>query len=367
MKKNCIELWEDINNKTYNISKSITFIVTVPKYREVFAANFRDRIVHHIVMMRLEPLFEEIFISDTYNCRKNKGTLYGVKRLFEQVKEISENYTVDCYIGKFDMQGFFMSIHKPTLWKMLNLFINTYYKQPDKNILLWLVEKIVKHCPEKNCIKKSPDKMWKHIPPQKSLFTTGDDYGLPIGNLTSQVFANYYLHFFDVKMNSIFMGYGRYVDDFFIIEKNKEHIVSKIEYIKNFLHQEIGITLHPNKLYIQHYKKGCKFIGSVIKANRMYIGSYTVGRFYNKIRYFNNIKESDIEECTEYFVNCINSYLGFMKHYKSYSIRRNIINLISKKWFNTCYINKSFDKIVCKKEYKSNEKIKNLILLNNLY
>lgn len=86
---NLVELYKEVNSKTYEIGTSICFIVTHPKKREVFAADFRDRIIHHIVMQRLEPLFEEVFIEDSYNCRKNKGVLYGVKRLHEKIRECS--------------------------------------------------------------------------------------------------------------------------------------------------------------------------------------------------------------------------------------------------------------------------------------
>ena len=91
--ENLVKLWEELNNGTYEIGFSDAFIVTRPKYREVFAADFRDRIVHHIIINRTNKFFEEYFIEDTYNCRKGKGTLYGVKRLHEQLKQISNNFT----------------------------------------------------------------------------------------------------------------------------------------------------------------------------------------------------------------------------------------------------------------------------------
>ena len=147
---NLVELWKDVNSRNYKIGKSICFLVTRPKLREVFAADFRDRVVHHVIMMRLEPLFERVFIEDNYNCRKGKGSLYGVNRLRDKIKECSNNYTEDCYIGKFDLQGFFMSIHKPTLLEMLKNFINRKYEGDDKDLLLWLVEEIVMNCPQYN-------------------------------------------------------------------------------------------------------------------------------------------------------------------------------------------------------------------------
>lgn len=183
--ENLVKLCEEVNNRTYKIGKSICFVITRPKLREVFAADFRDRIIHHIIIMRIEPLLESIFIEDNYNCRKEKGVLYGVKRLYEQIRQCSENYTKDCYVSKFDMKGFFMSIHKPTLWNMLSKFIKDNYKEDDIDLLLYLINIVITNRPQDNCIKKSNEIMWERLPKNKSLFTCGEEYGMPIGNLTS--------------------------------------------------------------------------------------------------------------------------------------------------------------------------------------
>ena len=355
---NCVKLWREINEKTYKIGKSIAFVISKPKYREVFAADFRDRIVHHIIVMRLEPLFEKVFIQDNYNCRKEKGVLYGVKRFYTQIKEISNDYTKDCYIGKFDMQGFFMSIHKPTLWKFLKKFIEENYNNEDKEILLWLVYKVVTNNPEKNCIIKCPKERWRHIPANKSLFTTGSNYGLPIGNLTSQIFANFYLHWFDIWMQSTFDGYGRYVDDFYIIDRDKDKILKNINIIKKIL-SSIQVKLHPKKIYIQHYSKGCKFTGSVIKMNRLYVGNYTRGQFFNKVIKLNNLKlDKNFYNNIEYIISCINSYLGFLIHYNSFNIRSNILLTLDKKYSKYFSIGQDCKKIICKSNYKYNKILK---------
>ena len=100
-----IALRDRINNRTYQPGKSICFVVTRPRYREVFAAAFEDRIVHHWIALRLEPLFEQVFSPRTFNCRKGKGQLYGVKMLYNDIIICSQNYTRDCYIMKLDLQG----------------------------------------------------------------------------------------------------------------------------------------------------------------------------------------------------------------------------------------------------------------------
>lgn len=348
---NLVKLWKDVNSGKYEIGKSICFLVTRPKLREIFAADFRDRIVHHVVMMRLEPLFEAIFIEDNYNCRKGKGTLYGVKRLHEQIQQCSNNYTEDCYVGKFDMQGFFMSIHKPTLWKMLVAFIEENYFGNDKRVILWLVKQIVMHCPQYNCIRKTPIHMWDRLAKNKSLFTCGDEYGLPIGNLTSQCFANFYLHWFDLYVKDNFKYYGRYVDDFYIICEDKRKISEFVRNISQYLNLRLMIKLHPDKIYIQHYKKGIKFTGSVVKGKRIYSSNSAVSNIYMAIHKFNS--EIDLNNA-EHFVQSLNSYWGFMKHYSSYNIKLKVFQQINYKWFEFILYNASRHKFEMRKKYKSN-------------
>ena len=157
---NLIALRDRINTRTYQPGKSICFVVTRPRYREVFAASFEDRIVHHYIALRLEPLFELVFSPRTFNCRKGKGQLYGVKMLEADIKEASNNYTTDCYIMKLDLQGFFMSIDKSMLTRMIDKFIVKYYQGSDIDDLRYLCQVVVLHCPEKNCERHSPREMW---------------------------------------------------------------------------------------------------------------------------------------------------------------------------------------------------------------
>lgn len=339
-----VDLYKKVNSRRYEIGRSITFVVTRPKDREVFAADFRDRIIHHIIMQRLEPLFEKEFIEDSYSCRKGKGTLYGVERLRDKVKALSNNYTEDCWIGKFDLKGFFMSIHKPTLWTMLKEFIDKNYHEKDKDTLLYLVEKVVLHAPQHNCKKKSPERFWKRLPKNKSLFTCDKDRGLPIGNLTSQCFANFYLNLFDWIMTKIFNGYyGRYVDDFYVLAKSKEEIVRRIKFMKEFLKKRLKLTLHPDKIYIQHYTKGVKFTGSVVKMDKIKIGSITLGGLYKTIHKFNVIPRS-LEGALEFQCK-LNSYLGFMVHGDSYYKRQRMWEKVDPKWHRYLYPSNDYKRV----------------------
>lgn len=152
-----IALRDRINARTYRPGKSMCFVVTRPRYREVFAAAFEDRIVHHWIALRLEPLFEQIFSPRTFNCRKGKGQLYGINMLREDVRQCSVNYTQDCYIMKLDLQGFFMSINKKMLAGMVDDFVvENYHNETDKDTLRFLCRTVVLHEPEKNCERHSP-------------------------------------------------------------------------------------------------------------------------------------------------------------------------------------------------------------------
>ena len=114
------KLCREINDGTYEIGTSNVFVVKYPVYREVFAADFRDRIVHHLVIRRLMPYLEQYgFIYDSYSCREGKGTLFGVHQIYYKTRECSEDYTKQCYYLKCDLQGFFMSIDKRIIFAKL--------------------------------------------------------------------------------------------------------------------------------------------------------------------------------------------------------------------------------------------------------
>ncbi len=194
---NLVQLCEEINNGTYQIGRSIAFIVDKPVKREIFAADFKDRIVHHWLINKLNPLFEKEFIFYSYACRVGKGTHFGIQRIDKFIRQCSENYTKGCYILKLDIQGFFMHINKNILFEKLKAFICQYYLLPDKKLLLALCQKIIYNDPTQNCIIKGKRSNWDSLPTDKSLFHSAHQSGLPIGNLTSQVFANFYLNSFD--------------------------------------------------------------------------------------------------------------------------------------------------------------------------
>jgi RNA-directed DNA polymerase len=350
---NLVQLCEEINNGTYQIGKSIAFIVSYPVKREIFAADFRDRIVHHWLINKLNPLLEAAFIYDSYACRVGKGTRLGIKRVASFIKYASKKYTQDCYILKLDILGYFMHINRNILFEKLQLFIHQHYKCDDKSLLISLCQKIIYNDPTKNCIIKGKKSNWDSIPKNKSLFHSPPNSGLPIGNLTSQVFANFYMNHFDqyLKKELKVSLYGRYVDDFVIIHSDKEYLKSLLPVITFFLQSHLQLTLHPKKIYLQHYSKGVQFLGTVIKPNRIYIANRTKGNFYNAIQKHNKVVESAKPTKAEIssFLSSMNSYLGIMKHYKTYKLRKRMLfKNLSGWWWNQAYLSGCVAKFVLK-------------------
>lgn len=169
-----IKLHREITTGIYTQKESISFVITKPDYREIFASHFRDRIIHHWIRQRIEPIFEQLMIPTTFNCRKDKGTLAAQMYVAEAIKEVSNNYTTDCYVMKVDIKGFFMSIDRQWICEKVTAIVAEYYDADDKDALLFLLRKVLLNAPEKYCQRCGNLSLWRHIKPHKSLFTNGE-------------------------------------------------------------------------------------------------------------------------------------------------------------------------------------------------
>ncbi len=349
MESNLFELFHEIIDYKYQPKPSICFMVNKPVKREIFAADFRDRVVHHLIYNYISPIFEKTFINDNYSCRKNKGTHCGIKRIDHFIRSCSQNYSEDCYILKLDIRGYFMSINKNILFnKVKQHLIKQRLKITfDLPLVLWLTEKTIFNDPVQNCRIKGKREDWQGLPPSKSLFKVPKTNGLPIGNLTSQLFGNVYLNEFDhfVKRDLGIKYYGRYVDDCVLVHTNKNYLQMLIPTIRNYLSEELRLELHPKKIYLQHFSKGVKYLGAVIKPHRIYIANRTKGNFYEALQKQNSIARQykPTPEEKEQFISSMNSYLGIMKHYKTYKIRKSIVkNNLSGWWWNYISVKNNF-------------------------
>ncbi|MDD3262529.1 MAG: RNA-directed DNA polymerase [Candidatus Absconditabacteria bacterium] len=326
------QLYDELSTGTYTIGQSICFIICDPVKREVFASSFRDRIVHHLIYNYIYNFFDRHFIHDSYSCRLNKGTHYGIKRLDYFIRYCSQNYKKDCYILKLDIKSFFMSIDKTILKQKITEKLSSFeYSSLDKKRLFSLLYQIIDHDPTQNYLFKGNTSDYDGLPKEKSLFHGGKNKGIPIGNLTSQLFANIYLDDFDkfMKYELGIKYYGRYVDDFVIIHHDNEYLKSLLPIIKRYLTEKLQLTLHPNKIYLQHYSKGVKFLGAYLKPWRIYIHRRTLENFKRKMKQLPLLGNKKEE------LNIINSYLGILRHGKNFVFRKRILSTLSDFSFDT--------------------------------
>lgn len=281
---NLMELYEDIRQYRYRVGRSMCFIINDPVKREVFAASFRDRIVHHLLFNYLSPIFEKKFIYDSYSCRKGKGTHFGVKRLDHHIKSCSYNYTRPCYVLKLDISGYFMSINRQLLFDMVMKEVSKSEIQ-NKRLVEYLLKQVIFNEPTRGCRIKGSIEDWKELPDSKSLFHSPKGCGLPIGNLTSQLFSNIYLSPLDefVKRELNITHYGRYVDDFYLVSNEKQILLKAIPRIREFLCSSLKLNLHPHKIYLQECRKGVRFLGRYIKPNDITYATNSRKRLENNI------------------------------------------------------------------------------------
>ena len=345
LEHNLVQLYDEIRTRTYSPSRCMCFITEEPVKREVFASPFRDRVVHHLLFNYLSPLFERQFIYDSYSCRKTKGTLMAQHRYIHHIRSCSDNYKHTCYILKLDLKGYFMSIHKDCLRKLImdNIYkkISQRYDEEhlwldmlDINLIKFLVDVILLRDPTHNVLIVGTKDNWIGLPPSKSLFNSGYGIGLPIGDLTSQLFSNIYLNELDqyCKRDLKCRHYGRYVDDFYIIDRNANKLKKLIPIIRRFLKSRLQVTLHPKKISLTCADKGSAFIGGYIQPYRMMPEKRLIKKFNQQIKMTDRLFNENNEISNDLIIeqqNRINSYLGSIKHYDSFKLRKNSLNIRS--------------------------------------
>lgn len=338
---NILELFEELKNRTYRPGRSICFVVTYPKLREVFAAEFRDRVIHHLLVSHLEPHFEKRFIYASFACRKNKGLLTAITYLKRSIRSITGNYTQKAFYGQFDVRSFFTSIHRPILKQIVTKEIMDHFPNNMKDDLIWLTHIILEHNPTDNFYFKGDPALLKQIPPHKTLFKAEKNRGLPIGNLTSQFFANVYLNELDqyIKRELRIKHYIRYVDDFVILSNDLDKIKSWKDQINAFLQKRLYLTLHPNKDKYNSVYSGIDFIGYIVKPKYALARKRVVQNLKTKLHFFNqgkllvsqNQKQTVLPLSTfptkkelERMLAMVNSYYGHFKHANCYNLRKDL-------------------------------------------
>lgn len=308
--ENLFKLLQDLQNGKYKISRHICFVIKKPKPREIFAADFRDRVVHHLVYNEISEIFEKDFISNSYSNRRKMGTHKAIRDLKQKINWRGI-HNQNMYYLKADIKNFFRSINKDILWQIVRRKI-TEIEKPDwwKDEILWLIQMIIFYNPTSNFIFKGSVKDKKLIPKHKSLLVGSDKKGLPIGNLTSQFFANVYLNELDqfIWQKLKPRKYFRYVDDFLIIHKSAKFLKKLLLLINNFVQKKLSLKIHPRKWFIQKVSSGIDFVGYYLKPNYVLVRKAIVCRMKQ------TIKTVAFKKKIKYRQSCSASYFGYFSH-----------------------------------------------------
>ncbi|MBI2448135.1 group II intron reverse transcriptase domain-containing protein [Candidatus Microgenomates bacterium] len=248
---NILNLHNDLRNHIYEHGSYQSFRICDPKPRHIHKASVRDRLLHHAVHRVLYPFFERVFIADSFSCRKGKGTHRAINRFRAFYYKVSKNDTQTCWILKCDIQQFFASIDHDVLLATLAQYI------PDKDIL-WLLERII------------------------GSFSTKAGMGLPLGNLTSQLFVNVYMNEFDqfVKHKIKARYYVRYADDFLVANFTNFNELSRIA---EFLKEKLKLELHPRKTFVATLSSGLDFLGWVHFPDHRVLRTATKRRMMKRV------------------------------------------------------------------------------------
>jgi RNA-directed DNA polymerase len=295
------QLHRDLKNKTYKHGPYTAFYISDPKLRHIHKATVCDRVLHHAIFQKLNPMFEPGFIADSFSCRIGKGTHKGVERLASMLRTVSRNGTRECYALKCDVRKFFDSIDHEILLEILAARI----KDPE---VMQLLKEIV----------------GSFSTGQRDLFHAR---GVPIGNLTSQLFANVYMNEFDqfIKHELKAKNYVRYTDDFIIVSADKAELQNLLAPIEQFLQEKLRLNLHPNKIQLVKYHKGVDFLGYVQFTHHRLMRETSKQRMLRKISHAAYLYRHGAIEDTRMNAT-LQSYLGVLKHADAYRLSETLKN-----------------------------------------
>lgn len=294
LEENIFELSQELTSKTYRHGSYANFSIWDPKYRIISKGCVRDRVVHHALFNYLYAVFDRSFIFHSYSSRVGKGTHIGVKNLHAQMRKVSGNFSKPSYALKCDIRKFFGSVNHDILMK----FLAEKVDDPD---ILWLSQSIIKS------------------------YSSTPSTGIPLGNVTSQVFANIYLDQLDkfIKHELHLKYYLRYADDFVILHKDRDFLWKIVSRIDRFLQEKLKLHLHPQKISVRKIKQGIDFLGYVCLPHSRVIRTKTKKRMFRK---FQKRKEEMLagKRTGESLNQSAQSYLGILQHANSYHLTKKL-------------------------------------------
>ena len=336
----------------YKPTTSVCFVLDYPVYREVFAANYTDRIVHHYIAPMISQVAEIVHGENgnvSHGNRIAHSASTAVRQIYDNIKGMSEGYTRTCYVATMDVSGFFMSIDKEVAYRVFEYYAHrTGVVDMEK---LKLLKILIAHNPTEDCERRSPVEMWEHVSSRKSLFGAGEGKGLPIGNFYSQLIANLVMALVDERMKDVqHVRYTRFVDDMCFVAQTAQEILEVREMLFDFL-GDLKLTLHRDKFYIQPYWHGVKFCGKVVKCNRIYISNRTVGAITEKIRI---ASYNPNRQTAGHLMQSVNSYFGLMKDTASFNVRKRIMHQVLESFSEWLYFVKKRGFFICRLKARYN-------------
>ncbi|MDP3917285.1 MAG: reverse transcriptase domain-containing protein [Nanoarchaeota archaeon] len=301
LQENLIKLHEELEAKTYNPEPLKIFILRDPKTRKISKSAFRDRVVHHALIKVIEPIFDKSFIYDSCANRIGKGNLFALKRFNLFKRKVTCNLRKEAFCFKADIKHYFQEVNHKVLIKIIQRKI----KDENAN---WLIKKILKNGSNKIQQKSFSEK------------------GMPLGNLTSQFFANVYLNELDyfVKHRLKVKHYIRYVDDFVILHKSRQQLKILESKIKEFLIDKLMIELHPDKSRIISLSRGIDFVGFRTFYYHKLLRKRNIRSILNKVKEYKN-KEINKDKILESFYG----WNAYAKWADSFKLRKEVVKKIT--------------------------------------
>ena len=352
-----LDLAAEVESRTYRPSRSKCLIVTHPRPREIFAAAFRDRVVQTWAVMRLEPLFDELYRQSgdaSFNCRVGYGQHHALKRLYESVKTKTGGWTRrDVVAAKFDIRAFFLSIDRPLLGRLLREFVDSRYQGADKETLLWLCDTLCRHTPCNDFGWATDPSLRRLLPPGKSLLEHPEWQGMAAGNIFSQHAANFYLAAFDGAMvrltKRMDCAYVRFVDDFAFVG-DKPSVLHCRDVARRWLSLYRHLQLHPDKQHVQKAGHGIAYLGGVLKPHRIYLNNRSAASMERCMRRLASL--CDVLAATPddriameqlrllaHLCDSLNSLLGLASHYSTFRLRRRLYTPYLARIRRVCAVN----------------------------
>lgn len=299
LEENIFDLYNDLTNLTYQHSEYTSFHIYDPKLRHIHKACIRDRLVHQILYSYLCGIYERKFIFHSYSSRLGKGTHRAVANLSKAAGKVSKNYYKNCFALKCDVKRFYDTVCHEILLKLILKELR------DKKIIA-IIKDIISSYNTKNIPNK----------------------GMPIGNLTSQVFSNIYLNELDqfIKHELKVPYYFRYADDFILLSQDCEFLQNITIKIEQFISRQLAISLHPKKVIIRRLSQGIDFLGYIVLPYYKNIRTKTKRRMWKKL-YQAQCLLHDSKLSKESLTQVLNSYAAMLSHADAYDLNNNIRNI----------------------------------------